>query len=114
MADADTVMGEMSNNGDAIRMYEGATPNQFDGAGLRTGSLRYMIKKLVWDVLRFQKPADFLGWVFDPNAAVGLRDSHSRLYVLTVQNNAMLRKLCDKQGVDYKSLPGFPSGGGQS
>ncbi len=113
MATPDDVQRELINNNDLVTVYDGAQ-GLFPEGGRRTGSLRYSVFKLVWDVLRFQKPKDFQGWAFDANSPVGMRDQVSRTYVLAVQNNAMLRKLCDKEGIDYKSLPGFPSGGGQS
>jgi hypothetical protein len=113
MADANSVMLELNNNGDLVVVYDGAQ-GLFPEGGRRTGSLRYSIFKLVWDFLRFQKPGDFLGWKFDPNTPVGMRDVVSRQYVLAVQNNAMLRALCQANKIDVSKLPGFPSDGGQS
>lgn len=90
MATPDDVMGELVNNSDLIVMYDGAQ-GMFTGAGLRTGSLRYMVKQVIWDLLRFQKPASYT--VIDPTVPWGLRDMVSAIFKMTYDNNVMLKQL---------------------
>lgn len=105
MASPDDVMRELLNNTDVVVIYDGAQ-GLFPEGGRRTGSLRYAAFKLIWDFLRFQKAKDFAGWTFDPNKAYGMRDQVSRTYLLTEQNNWMLRKLCADAKVPLTGLPG--------
>lgn len=90
MAAIDDVNRQFINPDDANPLYEGSgnTKKVFD--------LRGMIKYITWDLLRFQ---NVLGnpW--------GLRDSVTRQHLLAEQNNFMLRKLCEANGIDLKEMP---------
>lgn len=93
MADANTVMGELKNDGDVVVIYDGAQ-GMFSEGGRRTGSLRYALFKLIWDLLRFQKIGDkFFDKPFDPATAYGMRDMVTRTLKLTEENNALLKQL---------------------
>jgi hypothetical protein len=104
MANPDDVMRELNNNDDLCVVYDGAQ-GLFPEGGRRTGSLRYVLFKLGWDLLRFQKIKDF--GTFDATAAHGVRDQVTRILLLTEQNNVMLRKLCAAGKIDLGGgLPG--------
>lgn len=105
MANPDDVMRELINNDDLVVIYDGAQ-GLFPEGGRRTGSLRYSSFKLIWDFLRFQKPADFVAKTFDPSRRWGMRDQASRTHLLAEQNNFMLRKLAAAQKVDLTGMPG--------
>lgn len=104
MATPDNVMAELLNNNDVVVIYDGAVG--FPEAGRRTGSLRYATFKLIWDLLRFQKPADFKWPTVDVTKAVGMRDQVSRVHLLTEQNNWMLRQLMAKNKLPLTGMPG--------
>lgn len=105
MANPDDVMRELINNGDLIVVYDGAQ-GMFPEGGRRTGSLRYALSKLIWDLLRFQAPATNIRPPFDLKAKWGLRDMVTAAFLRTEQNNFMLRKLCAAQKVDLTGMPG--------
>lgn len=79
-------------------LYEGSSNPK------KLPDLRAMIKYITWDLLRFQPPKNFTDG--DVSKPIGLRDSLSRQHLLAEQNNWMLRKLCEKQGVSLEGLPG--------
>lgn len=70
---------------------------------VRVPDLRAMIKYITWDLLRFQKPANFKDG--STTRAVGLRDSVSRQALVAEQNNYMLRKLCEASKIDLSGMP---------
>ena len=100
MATPDDVRIELVNDGDAIVVYEGH-PNP--KVRVRTGSLRYWLKCLVWDLLRFQ-PIDYGKPNPDRSLPYGLRDGVTRLMYQTDQNNVILRRLARAANVDISDL----------
>lgn len=105
MATPDDVERELVNNNDLVTVYDGAQ-GMFPEGGRRTGSLRYAVFKLVWDLMRFQSPATNIKPPFDMKAKWGMRDMVSAVFLRTEQNNFMLRKLCEAQGVSLTGMPG--------
>lgn len=101
MATPDDVQVELKNDGDWILVYEGH-PNP--SVVRRTGSLRYWLKCLVWDLLRFF-PIDYGKPNPDRKVPYGLRDSVARIMFQTDQNNQLLRRLAKAANVDISDLP---------
>lgn len=109
MADAKTILDELWDDNDRIKVYDGAgkedgfTWAQLPDAGWWAWDLRGWVKQLAWDLLRFQKPSAFSHGDIDKKW--GMRDSITRVHFLAEQNNKILRRLAGHAGVDISDLP---------
>jgi hypothetical protein len=91
---------------DQLRMYDGFAPAQGGGFGSYfVRDLRGVLFTFVHDLLRGLKPVD-RAHDNDVNAVWGFRDSVNVQHLLAVQNNYMLRKLCEANKIDLSKMPG--------
>ncbi|UOW92923.1 hypothetical protein SEA_LEOPARD_45 [Mycobacterium phage Leopard] len=92
---------------DVVKQFIAETNTLYEGhpnGSVKVPDLRAMIKYLSWDLLRFQKPA--AAATGDVKSFWGLRDSVTRQHLVAEQNNYMLRKLCEANGIDLSGMPG--------
>lgn len=99
MADANDVQIELINNGDLWTLYEGAP------FATRTGSMRFGVLKLAWDLLRFQAVNKFAG-PLSFGSLFGLRDAVTRSLYTTERNYLILQRIAKKLDIDISDIPG--------
>lgn len=111
MAAIDDVNLQFINPGDKIKLYDGATADDFPGpngqGAWQAWDIRGWLNRAVWDLLRFQDWTTYTKQQPNPKSnRWGLRDQVSRQHLLAEQNNFMLRKLCEATKIDLKGMPG--------
>jgi hypothetical protein len=104
LAAIDDVNLQFVNAADKIKMYDGATKSEAGFDAWWAWDIRGWLNRLTWDLLRFQKPANYK----DGNVGKpwGLRDSVSRQQLVAEQNLFVLRKLAEANKIDLTGMPG--------
>lgn len=97
MATADDVNRQMDDPNDKVMIYEGSA---FQHLGW---TIRDWTRTLAWDLTRFQKPGE-ARFKANPAGVWGLRDAVSSIQRQLNDNNKLLKKLCDKQGITYTDV----------